>query len=63
MGWLDNLFRRKQGTTSSTQDMADAQKPQQKDAERETADELEEKAHTYRDEEVFREGPIPPGTS
>jgi hypothetical protein len=43
--------------------MVDAQKAQQKDAERETADELEEKAHTYRDEEVFREGPIPPGTS
>jgi hypothetical protein len=63
MGWLDNLFRRKQGTTSSTQDMADAQKAQQKDAEREAPDELEEQAHVHRDEEVFREGPIPPGTS
>jgi hypothetical protein len=63
MGWLDNLWRRKQGTTSSTQDTVDAQKAQQKDAERETADELEDQAHVHRDEEVFREGPIPPGTS
>jgi hypothetical protein len=62
MGWLDNLWRRKQGTTSSTQDMVDAQKAQQKDAERATADELEEKAHVLRDEEVLREGPKPPGT-
>jgi hypothetical protein len=37
MGWLDNIFRRRQATTSSTQDMADAQKAQQKDAERETS--------------------------
>jgi hypothetical protein len=59
MGWLDNIFRRRQGTT---QDAADAQKAQQKDAERKTADELEEQAHVHRDEEVFREGPKPPGT-
>jgi hypothetical protein len=62
MSWLDNIFRRRQGTTSSTQDMVDAQKAQQKDAERKTADELEEQAHVHRDEEVFREGPKPPGT-
>lgn len=63
MGWLDNLWRRKQGTTSSQQDTVDAQKAQQKDAERETADEVEEQAHEHRDEEVFRQGVIPPGTS
>ena len=62
MGWLDNLWRRRQGrTTSSEEDVAQAQKRQQPD-DRATADELEERAHQHRDEEIFREPRIPPGT-
>jgi hypothetical protein len=62
MGWLDNLWRRRQGrTTSSEEDVAQAQERQKPD-ESTTADELEEAAHQHRDEEVFREPRIPPGT-
>jgi hypothetical protein len=62
MGWLDNLWRRRQGrTTSSEEDTAQAQKRQQPDGSK-TADELEEAAHQHRDEEIFREPRIPPGT-
>lgn len=63
MGWLDNLWRRRQGrTTSSEEDMARARKQQHHDDDRATADELEERAHQHRDEEIFREPRIPPGT-
>jgi hypothetical protein len=62
MGWLDNLWRRRQGrTTSSEEDVAQAQKRQQRD-DSAIADELEERAHQHRDEEIFREPRIPPGT-
>jgi hypothetical protein len=64
MGWLDNLWRRRQGRTSaSEEDMVRAHKRQEKEKEREVADELEERAHQHRDEEIFREPRIPPGTS
>jgi hypothetical protein len=64
MGWLDNLWRRRQGrTTSSEQDMTEARRAQQKEDERAEADELEEDAHRFRDEEIFREPRKPPGTA
>ena len=63
MGWLDNLWRRRQGrTTETSEDVARAQKDQQPADEGATADELEEAAHQHRDEEIFREPRIPPGT-
>ena len=63
MGWLDNLWRRRQGrTTSSEEDMAEARGAQQSVDERSTADEMEEEAHRQRDEEIFREPRKPPGT-
>ena len=63
MGWLDNLWRRRQGRTTSTdEDMAEARKAQAKQEDRAIADELEEEAHRQRDEEIFREPRKPPGT-
>lgn len=63
MGWLDNLWRRRQGrTTDTSEDVARAQKAQHPTDEELTADELEERAHQHRDEEIFREPRIPPGT-
>jgi hypothetical protein len=63
MGWLDNLWRRRQGrTTDAPEDMAQAQRAQRPADEEEVADELEEAAHRHRDEEIFREPRIPPGT-
>jgi hypothetical protein len=63
MGWLDNLWRRRQGrTTEATEDVVEAQRRQQQKDEELTADELEERAHEHRTEEVFREPRIPPGT-
>jgi hypothetical protein len=41
--------------------VAQAQKRQQRD-DSAIADELEERAHQHRDEEIFREPRIPPGT-
>jgi hypothetical protein len=63
MGWLDNLWRRRQGrTTETSEDVARAQQAQQPPDEEMTADELEELAHQHRDDEIFREPRIPPGT-
>jgi hypothetical protein len=63
MGWLDNRWRRRQGrTTDTTEDVVEAQRRQQLKDEELTADELEERAHEHRTEEVFREPRIPPGT-
>jgi hypothetical protein len=63
MGWLENLWRRRQGRTTETPaDRAEAQKEQDRKDDRMTADELEEAAHQHRDEEIFREPRIPPGT-
>jgi hypothetical protein len=63
MGWLDNLWRRRQGrTTEMSEDVVQAQKEQARKSEEETADELEEDAHRFRDEEIFREPRKPPGT-
>jgi hypothetical protein len=63
MGWLDNLWRRRQGrTTETSEDVAQAQKAQRRADQRMAADELEQRAHQHRDEEIFREPRIPPGT-
>jgi hypothetical protein len=63
MGWLDNLWRRRQGpTTSDKEAMVDAHEHQTRESERETADALEEQAHENRDEQILREPRIPPGT-
>jgi len=63
MGWLDNLWRRRQGrTTDTTEDMVRARKDQGKKDESAEADVLEEDAHRFRDEEIFREPRKPPGT-
>jgi hypothetical protein len=63
MGWLDNLWRRRQGrTTDTTQDTVDAQQAQRPATDEEIADDLEEGAHRIRDEEIYREPRIPPGT-
>jgi hypothetical protein len=63
MGWLDNLWRRRQGrTTETSEDVAKAREAQSEKDEEVSADELEELAHQHRDEEVFREPRIPPGT-
>lgn len=63
MGWLDNLWRRRQGrTTETTEDVVRAQQEQQKQDDELTADELEDRAFEHRTDEVFREPRIPPGT-
>jgi hypothetical protein len=64
MGWLDNLWRRRQGRTTETP--RDTASVRAEDAERREkkseADILEERAHLHRDEEIFREARKPPGT-
>jgi hypothetical protein len=64
MGWLDNLWRRRPGrTTESDRDKAEARASVEKpSSEVDEADLLEEDAHRFRDEEIFREPRIPPGT-
>jgi hypothetical protein len=63
MGWLDNLWRRRQGRTTETpRDTAEAQAEQKRSDRGDVADELEEEAHRLRDEEIYREPRIPPGT-
>ena len=64
MGWFDNLWRRRQGSTTETErDRAEAQAREEKAiSEEDEADLLEEDAHRFRDEEIFREPRIPPGT-
>jgi hypothetical protein len=64
MGWLDNLWRRRQGQAADTErDRAEARtEDDNRVSRREEADALEEEAHRQRDEEVFREPRIPPGT-
>ena len=62
MGWLDNLWRRRQGQATETpEDTAQARKADKPDNE-DVADELEEQAFQNRNEEIFREPRIPPGT-
>ena len=67
MGWLDNLWRRRQGRTTETpRDTAEV-RAAEAEAERprgevDEADELEELAHERRDEQIFREPRLPPGT-
>jgi hypothetical protein len=65
MGWLDNLSRRRQGQATETdQDTAKARASEgERRPDKEEADILEEDAHRFRDEEIFREPRIPPGTS
>jgi hypothetical protein len=62
MGWLDNLWRRRQGRTTETAADTARIREQQKKDDRATADELEERAHEHRNEEIFREPRKPPGT-
>ena len=64
MGWLDNLWRRRQGrTTESGRDKAEARASDEKpSSEVDEADRLEEEAFRNRTGEVIREGRIPPGT-
>jgi hypothetical protein len=63
MGWLDNLWRRRQeSTTDAERDAAEAGENELKDDDTAEADILEEDAHRFRDEEIFREPRIPPGT-
>ena len=65
MGWFDNLWRRRQDRTNETQEDTarartgeeETRRPDKKDA-----DVLEEDAHRFRDEEIYREPRIPPGT-
>ncbi len=64
MGWLDNLWRRRQGRkTDPERDRAEIRV---EDAHRRNpkseADILEERAHQHRDDEIFREPRKPPGT-
>jgi hypothetical protein len=62
MGWLDNLWRRRQDQATETpEDTARARKSD-KPADEDVADELEEQAFQNRNEEIFREPRIPPGT-
>jgi hypothetical protein len=60
MGWLDNLWRRRQDPTTDTE--RERTEEESRRDEKEIADALEEEAHQYRDEEIFREPRIPPGT-
>jgi hypothetical protein len=63
MGWLDNLWRRRQGpATDDTKEMVEAHEQQSGEAGRDEADELEEEAHEQRDEQIMREPRLPPGT-
>jgi hypothetical protein len=62
MGWLDNLWRRRQGRTTETPADTARIRKREEDDERAGADALEERAHEHRDEEIFREPRKPPGT-
>ena len=68
MGWFDNLWRRRQGndSTETERDTAEARasvrEARRPETETDRADELEERAHQNRDDEIFREPRIPPGT-
>lgn len=64
MGWLDNLWRRRQGgTTETPRDTADVRaEDEERKKKRAEADILEERAHEIRTEEVLREARKPPGT-
>jgi hypothetical protein len=62
MGWLDNLWRRRQGHTTETPEDTARIRERKKEEETAAADELEQRAHEYRDEEIYREPRIPPGT-
>jgi hypothetical protein len=54
MGWLDNLWRRRQGSTRT--DVVETHA----ETDSEVADEIEEEAHEARDEQALEE-PRPPG--
>lgn len=64
MGWLDNLWRRRQGRTTETpRDTAEVRAEDAAQREKKSeADILEERAHLHRDEEILREPRKPPGT-
>jgi hypothetical protein len=63
MGWLDNLWRRRrpERPPEAPAERAGTREDEGKD-KRLTADELEERAHQHRDEAIFREPRVPPGT-
>jgi hypothetical protein len=62
MGWLDNLWRRRQGRATETPADTARIREQQKGDDRAVADQLEERAHAHREDEIFREPRKPPGT-
>jgi hypothetical protein len=62
MGWLDNLWRRRQGRTTETPADTARIREQEREDDEVTADEMEERAHEHRTDEVFREPRLPPGT-
>jgi hypothetical protein len=62
MGWLDNLWRRRQGRATETPADTARIREQQKRDERPLADQLEERAHEHREDEIYREPRKPPGT-
>lgn len=67
MGWFDNLWRRRrpERTTEAPAERAEArerERERKRDDERASADELEERAHQHRDDAIFREPRVPPGT-
>lgn len=59
MGWLDNLWRRRQDRATETE--ADRAAEQTSAVEPTEADLLEEEAHAQRDEAILREPRLPPG--
>jgi hypothetical protein len=62
MGWLDNLWRRRQGRTTETpRDTAEA-RAETPAAEESEADVLEHEVAAEREEVIRREPRLPPGT-
>ena len=63
MGWFDNLWRlrRPERPPEAPVERAHIREEEGQD-KRLTADELDELAHQHRDEAIFREPRVPPGT-
>ena len=64
MGWLDNLWRRRrpERPPESPVERAHIREEEEEGKKPLTADELEERAHQHRDDAIFREPRVPPGT-
>jgi hypothetical protein len=59
MGWLDNLLGRGRDSTPKDKEPT---RTDDAEPESEVADELEAEVHSARDDQVLRQGRIPPGT-